>query len=375
MSKNIQATVQDIKGMPGKYKRVLLAFAATANNDGTNIYRAKETLADEAGVSRWTMYRHIPDLIDVGVLVEASSHVCKNNSCPKGSRHYVGNGHWTQAYNINLTMLQNATELASLLRSKMPTKPCSKMPISHVAKCDATLSYDLPVTPASLVHNDSSVLTNGSELASKLVSASREQTNSTNTGSGDVANQNQEPFPHDWELNNRIKPCHLPASLRWCDDADILDHLRRCFPAFKAAEPSVKELELMQQVIAKCDESCCFPSECIAYARKHKAGKNEGLVPRSVQALWNAVCGENVSTTNGLLQQTKDHKPGECWICKAELKTKACKRCGGQPVVYEYPDSAEAIWCAKCLALPEYRRESGQHGYFTAAGGAKVLEL
>ena len=79
----LQSQIQSIKKMPGKHKRVLLAFAARANNDGTNVYAAKETIADDAGVSRWTIYRNLDDLLDVGVLVKATSHHCSNPHCSK----------------------------------------------------------------------------------------------------------------------------------------------------------------------------------------------------------------------------------------------------------------------------------------------------
>lgn len=167
MSRKLQSQIQSIKKMPGKHKRVLLAFAARANNDGTNVYAAKETIADDAGVSRWTIYRNLDDLLDVGVLVEATSHHCSNPHCSKGPRHYPGNGHWTQAYDINVAMLQNATHLVDLLRSKMPQPQSSKMPTSHVAKCDATQSLD----SAPLVQDpDSSALTSGL-LVSSLASS------------------------------------------------------------------------------------------------------------------------------------------------------------------------------------------------------------
>ena len=167
MSRKLQSQIQSIKKMPGKHKRVLLAFAARANNDGTNIYAAKETIADDAGVSRWTVYRNLDDLVDVGVIIEATSHVCNNPDCHKGSTHLCRNGRWTQAYDIAVAMLQNATQLVDLLRSKMPKPQRSKMPTSHVAKCDATQSLD----SALLVRDpDSSALTSGL-LVSSLVSS------------------------------------------------------------------------------------------------------------------------------------------------------------------------------------------------------------
>jgi hypothetical protein len=127
--------------MPGKYKRILLAIARRAKNDGTNMYASKETLADLAGVSRWTVYRHLPDLLEVGVLLEATEHTCGNNQCDKKDKHFCGCGHYTVAYNLNVAVLQNATQLVSSLCSKMPKVQCSKMPKSHVAKCDAMQGY------------------------------------------------------------------------------------------------------------------------------------------------------------------------------------------------------------------------------------------
>src|SRR5581483_3193207 len=120
MSFKLQDEIQKIKGMPGKYKRVLLAAASHARKDGSNIYASKETLGDGAGVSRWTAYRNIDPLIEMGILVEADSHTCANPRCPKGSKHSTGRGnHWTQAYNIDLVALQNATWEDKKSRSKI----------------------------------------------------------------------------------------------------------------------------------------------------------------------------------------------------------------------------------------------------------------
>jgi hypothetical protein len=57
MSRKLVTTIQDIKGIPGKHKRVLLAWAAFANNDGTNIFPGKEKVAQKAGICRESVYR------------------------------------------------------------------------------------------------------------------------------------------------------------------------------------------------------------------------------------------------------------------------------------------------------------------------------
>ena len=65
--------IKDIKGIPGKYKRVLEAWAAFANHDGTNIFASKESVAAKAGISKWTVFRNTDDLVAASVLQEAQS--------------------------------------------------------------------------------------------------------------------------------------------------------------------------------------------------------------------------------------------------------------------------------------------------------------
>jgi len=110
---------EGIKGLPGKYKRLLLAMAKHARNDGTNIYAAKQTLGDEMGVDRKTVYRNMDVLVVTGLVIEAQTHTCRNEFCPKADRHYTEHGnHWTQAYNIDLVALQNVTPLLKKSRSQ-----------------------------------------------------------------------------------------------------------------------------------------------------------------------------------------------------------------------------------------------------------------
>jgi hypothetical protein len=149
--------IQLMKHVPSKYKRILMAIAQRSRNDGTNFYESKETIAGKASSSRWTVYRNLEDLIRAAVVVKAESHECGKEGCTKGTRHLVGNGHWTQAYNIDLATLQNATWLDVAQRSKTAKPPCSKTPNSHVAKCDAILGCDA----ATLGNVDPSVLTDG----------------------------------------------------------------------------------------------------------------------------------------------------------------------------------------------------------------------
>ena len=152
----------------------------------------------------------------------------------------------------------------------------------------------------------------------------------------------------------RIRPVPLPNSMRLCGEEDVLEELALCFPAFRDAQPTVTEMLMMQEIIGRCDVYFLLPRTCMEYARKHK---KDGLVPRSVKALHAAICGADVSTTNGLMAQTKQHEPQECWQCKAAAKDIMCKRCGKFSVKL-LPSGEVSEFCGQCLALPSYRRES-----------------
>jgi hypothetical protein len=52
MSFKIVDVIKKTKGISGKHKRVLEAWASFANKDGTNIFCAKDAAAKRAGVSR-----------------------------------------------------------------------------------------------------------------------------------------------------------------------------------------------------------------------------------------------------------------------------------------------------------------------------------
>jgi Helix-turn-helix domain len=109
MSFKLQDRIQGIKGVPGKHKRLLVALAKRARNDGTNIYASKETLGELAGVSERTAYRILDELAEASAILKADTHTCSSENCPKGSRHFAAPGnHWTQAYNINVAGLDEA---------------------------------------------------------------------------------------------------------------------------------------------------------------------------------------------------------------------------------------------------------------------------
>jgi hypothetical protein len=76
----------------------LIAFASFANNDGTNIFASKESLAVKAAISRWTMYDRIAELVELEVIKEAKSHKCKSPKCSGGTLHFTkAHGHYTHS--------------------------------------------------------------------------------------------------------------------------------------------------------------------------------------------------------------------------------------------------------------------------------------
>ena len=59
MSRKLATTIKD-SAIPGKYKRIAEAYAAFANNDGTNIRPSQKQLGNKAGVSEDTVQRNTP---------------------------------------------------------------------------------------------------------------------------------------------------------------------------------------------------------------------------------------------------------------------------------------------------------------------------
>ena len=169
MSRKLLTKIQDTKGIPGRHKRVLLAYASFANNDGTNIFPSKEKVAQRAGVCRSTIYHNTEYLLKAGVLAHASSHSCRNEKCAKGGTHYTGKqGQYTAVYSLKTddATLQNYQRY---LLQNPPRVSVQKLPKVSVQKLDTTQAVS--TTPAPLgKESDSSALTGG-ELISQSVSS------------------------------------------------------------------------------------------------------------------------------------------------------------------------------------------------------------
>lgn len=131
MSRKLATTIKD-SAIPGKWKRVAEAYAAFANNDGTNIYPSKEKLGKKAGCSPDTVYRWTPDLLECGLLAHAHEHTCRIENCNKGATHFTGEwGHYTTVYKMDISFLQNAETHLSAKYLKVCAAKCRKVPSAY----------------------------------------------------------------------------------------------------------------------------------------------------------------------------------------------------------------------------------------------------
>jgi hypothetical protein len=154
MSRKLVTLIKDNPRLPGKHKRVLEAYAAFANNDGTNIYPSKDKVAKKASISRSAVYDNSGDLLKVKILVPATSHTCRIEKCNKGATHYWGqHGKYTAVYNINLPALENEQTYLLLNQLKVGVQKQQKDGVQIQLK-DGVLKLDttqaLKKTPAPL---------------------------------------------------------------------------------------------------------------------------------------------------------------------------------------------------------------------------------
>jgi hypothetical protein len=90
------------------------------------------------------------------------------------------------------------------------------------------------------------------------------------------------------------------------------------------------------------------------YAVKHMPPKLVGGL-RSVAGLHNAICGDKVSTTNGLLAQYADHKPKECPICLKAVQGVLCAACNKSWVELGH-DGKPTEYCKGCAGIGAVER-------------------
>jgi len=214
MGFKLQDRIQQMRGIPGKYKRILTAIAQRARNDGTNFYESKDTIADKAGVSRWTAYRNIDDMVDLGALVAATSHVCSNPDCPKGAHHFfMAGNHWTEAINLILDVIFSLdTKWSSKMQHDSESsrvakrRKCrvAKPQKSGVAKCDPIQGNN--ESRFSGTEDEPSALASGSKKASKQETAATPPIPSAPPTSSESEN----PSGFDGSLPNQDHKQHQP---------------------------------------------------------------------------------------------------------------------------------------------------------------------
>ncbi len=120
--------------LPGKYKRVLEAWASFGNKDGTGIRPSKEAVARRAGVNRRTVYRHTDDLVKAGILVVDVDQKGEER------RHYYGNGHYTTLFHLDAEALsQNVAFVKPEQCDILTHGQCDILSKSDVSECHATI--------------------------------------------------------------------------------------------------------------------------------------------------------------------------------------------------------------------------------------------
>jgi hypothetical protein len=111
-----------VKGTP---KLVLIAMAARANNDGSEVYPSIKSLADDCGVTRDTIYECLEKLTSLGIVTDT------------GKTKFWGRGHYTNVYQINAsTLCTGSTVSSEPTVSNLPPLPA----LDSVDSSDATQS-------------------------------------------------------------------------------------------------------------------------------------------------------------------------------------------------------------------------------------------
>ena len=287
MSRKLATTIKD-STIPGKYKRVLEAYAAFANNDGTNIYPAKEKLGKKAGASSDTIYRNTPDLLASGILSIAESHTCRIEACGKGKYHYTGRqGKYTTVYNLDISFLQNAETYLSAKCSKVNAAKCRKV---LAAKCGTTQA--LKETPAPLGNIDSSALTGGIDLLTDRQTESlaiQNQENQNQTPSGLGAEEEKKNQPQE-----KIHPTTADEFRNWHEFIPAMSVMQEFYPS-----------ALTDKLVAEQYGSCVFLAHLpwgldgtLAMLRWNHAHEGGKWRFRSPKQMSNAFCTENQAFKN-----------------------------------------------------------------------------
>ena len=386
MSSRLVTKIQDIKVMSGKHKRVLQAWAAFANNDGTNIYAAKESVAAKAGISRTTVYHNTDDLMKVGILVQAEKHTCKIPNCNKGGTHFSGRwGRYTIAYDINVSALENKQTLLFLNQLKVDVSKRIKVGVQKqlkdgVSKLDATLSLgDSGQEPTHSATHVAVVSEQASQVADCVGSSSCSPASAASWSQGVCEHSCSLTVecPLCWD-DTSLLPVHesrpTPESAaplpRPSDEfyEDALKFLGYCFPIDSEERNLARLPDAIRAFKAYAAQCPDFKCDCEVmwkiweYNHTHKKGTK--LYCQTMKQF--SIACESPSENN-LIQQSWDHlKEGPCAICDKEVWERHRAQC----------EKGEKCICGPCERHAA-RHESGFSvaGYKDSEGFGKKVAL
>lgn len=330
MSRKLVTIIQDIKGFPGKYKRVLQAWASFANNDGSNIFASKEAVAQRAGVSRWTVYENTDVLEAVGVMLRTSSHVCKTKDCNKGGTHFTSqHGQYTVVYKINVALLENPTVLLQKLADPTVVKAQKvtggKSRKGTVVKPDATQALKETLAPLGITET-LPLVPSGSEV-SQLVSEEEA------TPPSPVKPEKQKPDHSLWEQGEpEPHPYWSEALGRGLDisEVDVAEDL------YLDLLPNgyMNRADVITLAELAISYGMPFIRSIWFWNRLHKEG---GLKFRTIAALAEALASES---DNNVVMQYQEHDFAKCPKCK---KLRTCVQCGKREDGTECRDYMDAV--------------------------------
>jgi len=338
MGFKLQDQIQKMRGIPGKYKRVLTAIANRARNDGTNFFEAKETTAAKSGVDRSTAFRNMDDLTKMGILPKAENHECGIDYCPKGTQHFYKPGnHWTQAYYIDLVALQQYDESrCRMLREKKKSGVAKRTRVALQNAHEVALHFEMQTGDTrearSTGSDEPSALTSGSEKASKPVSLATTSLASApcvpatpekqNLSGCDGVLPNQEQ--NQSQSQNQEQPQHqFPQSREEMYDAPMSD----ASELLHIITPNVTDAMVREQLplcarilefFPRADEYAVKAAELVlGFNRAHRSGKyatkdDKKLYIRNAAQYLKAL----ESSTASLLNDYDNHDFMNCETCR-----------------------------------------------------------
>jgi hypothetical protein len=168
--------------------------------------------------------------------------------------------------------------------------------------------------------------------------------------------------PNAFEAEDKANPnpdedefaVEMPLSGVVYNRTDILLFMGDCWSAFKSsATPTPDEFRFFAEILAKCDDNTCYPSDAMTWAQTHIFNPKLLGGLRSVKGLHKAICGEGVSSTNGLLAQYKDHQRNikACGVCLKKVQGVKCASGTCKNWVALGDDGVPTKYCAQCAKL------------------------